>query len=47
MNDIPFMVIRAISDKANEEVEVDYGAFMEASAVKSASIVEEMLDALK
>lgn len=47
LNQIPFMVIRAISDKANEEVEVDYGTFMKESAIKSAEIVEEMLHALK
>lgn len=46
LNDIPFMIIRAISDKANEEVEVDYNAFMEESARKSAAIVESMLDGL-
>lgn len=47
LNQIPFMVIRAISDKANEEVDVDYNAFMVSSAIKSAAIVEEMLHVLE
>lgn len=46
LNGIPFMIIRAISDKANEEVEVDYNAFLHDSAMKSAAIVESMLHAL-
>ncbi|WP_332310669.1 5'-methylthioadenosine/adenosylhomocysteine nucleosidase [Alkalibacter mobilis] len=43
LNEIPFMVVRAISDKANEEVEVDYGKFMKESAIKSCIIIEGML----
>ncbi|NTW72050.1 MAG: 5'-methylthioadenosine/adenosylhomocysteine nucleosidase [Eubacteriaceae bacterium] len=43
LNDIPFMIIRAISDKANEEVEIDYGQFMAESAKKSCMILEQML----
>jgi adenosylhomocysteine nucleosidase len=46
LNDIPFIVIRAISDKANEEVELDYGSFMEESAKKSCIILEKMLLAM-
>jgi adenosylhomocysteine nucleosidase len=43
LNDVKFMVIRAISDKANEKVDVDYGTFMSEAADKSCKIVRQML----
>ncbi|SHE43399.1 5'-methylthioadenosine/adenosylhomocysteine nucleosidase [Alkalibacter saccharofermentans] len=46
LNKIPFMVIRAISDKANEDVELDYSSFMAESAKKSCVILEKMLLAM-
>lgn len=43
MNQIPFVVIRCISDTADEESSTSYEAFKESSANQSASLVIEML----
>lgn len=43
LNGTPFVVIRAISDDANEEVEMDYGQFSKIAAKRSAELVEKML----
>ncbi|MPW25387.1 5'-methylthioadenosine/adenosylhomocysteine nucleosidase [Alkalibaculum sp. M08DMB] len=43
LNNIPFLIIRAISDKADEEVEVNYNEFLELAAKNSSFIVESIL----
>ncbi|UZJ80273.1 5'-methylthioadenosine/adenosylhomocysteine nucleosidase [Fictibacillus sp. KU28468] len=43
LNDVPFVVIRSISDKANGEATVNFTEFTKLAAERSSSIVEEML----
>ena len=43
MNKIPFVVIRAISDKADDSAEMDYPTFEREAAKHSAKLVEEMV----
>ena len=43
LNKVPFVVIRAISDKADGSAEVDFGEFVAAAAANSAEIVLEMM----
>ena len=43
LNEIPFVIIRAISDKADDSAEMDYPAFEKAAALHSATLVEHML----
>ncbi|MEY8392879.1 5'-methylthioadenosine/adenosylhomocysteine nucleosidase [Lachnospiraceae bacterium 45-W7] len=43
LNHIPFVIIRAISDKADDSAEMDYPAFEKAAAAHSAALVEHML----
>lgn len=43
LNQIPFVIIRAISDKADDSAEMDYPAFEKAAAAHSAALVEHML----
>lgn len=43
LNDIPFVIIRSMSDKADGSAEVDYSTFMKKAAKRSYRIVEEML----
>lgn len=43
LNDIPFVIIRAISDKADEETVVSYDEFEGKAAVHCAKIVEYMI----
>lgn len=43
LNGIPFVVIRAISDKADHSAEVDYPAFEREAAKHSARLVEDMV----
>lgn len=43
LNGIPFVIIRAISDKADDSAEMDYPAFEKAAAKHSAALVEEMI----
>lgn len=43
LNQIPFVIIRAISDKADDSAEVDYPTFEHAAAIHSARLVEEMI----
>ncbi len=45
-NDIPYVIIRAISDKADDSGHVSYRDFVEAAARHSASIVLEMIQNL-
>ena len=43
LNKIPFVIIRAISDKADDSAEMDYPAFEKAAAMHSAKLVEHMI----
>jgi len=43
LNGIPFVIIRAISDKADDSAEMDYPAFEAAAAKHSAALVTEMV----
>lgn len=43
LNEVPFVIIRAISDKADDSAEMDYPTFEKAAALHSAKLVEEML----
>ena len=43
LNDTPFVIIRAISDKADESEEMNYEEFKEASAARCAAIVRYLL----
>lgn len=43
LNQIPFVIIRAISDKADDSAQVDYPSFEKAAAARSAALVEYML----
>ncbi len=46
LNEVPFVVIRAISDKADGSAEMDYPTFMVQAANRSASIIERLLQLL-
>jgi len=46
LNKIPFVIIRAISDKANEEATVSFDKFVEIAAKKSSDAVEEMVKSI-
>ena len=43
LNHIPFVIIRAISDKADGSAEVDYPVFEEAAARHSARLVADLV----
>ena len=43
LNNIPFVIIRAISDKADDSAEMDYPVFEKAAAVHSARLVEDLV----
>lgn len=43
LNHIPFVIIRAISDKADSSAEMDYPAFEAAAAKRSAALVREFV----
>ena len=43
LNGIPFVIIRAISDKADDSAEMDYPTFEAAAAKHSAALVKEMI----
>lgn len=43
LNNIPFVIIRAISDKADDSAEMDYPTFEAAAAKHSAALVKEMV----
>lgn len=45
LNRVPFVVLRAISDNANEEAAVDFGTFAAESAHKTAALIERLLPA--
>lgn len=42
LNHVPFVIIRAISDKADDSAEMDYPTFEKAAALRSAALVEDM-----
>ena len=44
MNEVPFVIIRAISDKADDSGEISFAAFANAVARRSAAIVSHMLE---
>lgn len=46
LNNTPFVVIRAISDKADDSAEMDYPSFEKAAAGHCAKLVKEMVKAL-
>ncbi|MCR5753455.1 MAG: 5'-methylthioadenosine/adenosylhomocysteine nucleosidase [Acetatifactor sp.] len=46
LNHIPFVIIRAISDKADDSAEMDYPSFERAAAKHSAKLVEDMVQHL-
>ena len=46
LNKIPFVIVRAISDKADESVHVSYEVFEAKAAEHCASIVEHMIKSL-
>ena len=43
LNHVPFVIIRAISDKADDSAEMDYPTFERAAALHSAALVEDMV----
>jgi adenosylhomocysteine nucleosidase len=43
VNDVPFLIIRSLSDLANEDAEVDFEAFVVYAAENSSLLVKEML----
>jgi len=46
LNQIPFVIIRAISDKADDSAEMDYPTFETAAARHSAALVMEMVKSI-
>ena len=42
-NEVPFVIIRAISDKADGSAEMDYTEFEHAAAVRCAAITRYMI----
>ena len=46
LNKIPFVVIRAISDNADEGTDVNYERFFRESAIKASCIIRNMLETL-
>ncbi|MDO5456692.1 MAG: 5'-methylthioadenosine/S-adenosylhomocysteine nucleosidase, partial [Eubacteriales bacterium] len=46
LNEIPFVIVRAISDKADESVQVAYEEFEAKAAVDCAALVAEMLQTM-
>lgn len=46
LNHVPFVIIRAISDKADDSAEMDYPSFERAAAAHSAALVEDMVQTI-
>ena len=44
LNHIPFVILRAVSDKADTEIEVDFAAFSREAAHRCADVVREMIE---
>ena len=47
INKIPFLIIRCLSDLANEKAAIDFEAFVEYAAKNSSMLVVEIIDMLK
>lgn len=45
LRNTPFVIIRSISDKADDSGSVDYETFLEQAAVNSAKVVQKMIEA--
>jgi len=43
LNGLPFVIIRAISDKADDSAEMDYPSFEKAAAAHCARLVEDLV----
>ena len=43
LNKVPFVILRAISDKADDSAEMDYPTFEKAAAAHSAKLVEDLV----
>ena len=43
LNQVPFVILRAISDKADNSAEMDYPAFEREAAKHCAKLVEELI----
>ena len=43
LNKVPFVIIRAISDAAEEDSSISYETFMETAAKRCAAVVQEMV----
>lgn len=43
LNKVPFLIIRAISDKADEDVEMNYNDFLEMAAKNSSDLLKDIL----
>ena len=43
LNKIPYLIIRAISDKADDSAQVDYPTFERQAILHSVKLVEELL----
>lgn len=46
LNDVPFLVVRAISDRADGSSDIDFQAFLQEAAHSSARVVLHLLEAL-
>ncbi len=44
LNGIPFLIIRSISDKADDSAEMDFPSFVKKAAVHSAALVEALIE---
>ena len=44
VNHVPFLILRAISDGANGDAEMDYPAFLQAAAMRSSDVLLAMID---
>jgi len=47
LNGVPFLILRAISDKADDSAQVDYPVFEEAAARSSYRLIERMLELIE
>ncbi len=43
LNQVPFVIIRTISDKADEEANVDFSKFVEVMAEQSSRVIDDMI----
>jgi adenosylhomocysteine nucleosidase len=43
LNNVPYLVIRAISDKADDSADMDYPSFQKKAIIHSVRLVEEMM----